>query len=80
MVHAINFCGVKKALQVFAQAENSRTLFGRVTSDAFKDAGAVMQNVRHNVNACIVPFDKLAVMPDNVADAGCFNVLVLAVF
>jgi hypothetical protein len=55
-------------------------LFGGVTPDAFKNTGAVVQHVRHHMNSRIVPFDKFAVMPDNVADAWCFDIFHVAVF
>ncbi len=80
MVHAIDFGRVEKALHVLAHAEDCWSLFSGVTSDAFKNTGAVVQHVRHHVHSRIIPFDKFAVMPDNVADAWCFDIFHVAVF
>ena len=65
---------------VFFQAKDGWALLGGVSSDAFKNTRTVVQHVRHHVHPRIVPVDELAVMPHNVADAGCFDILDVAVF
>ena len=78
MIHAIDLRRIQKTLHVFAQTEDRRAAFGRITPDAFKNAGAVMQNVRHHVHARVVPFDELAVMPDHVTNARSAHVFSLS--
>ena len=72
MIHAIDFRRIQKTLHVFAQTEDRRATLGRVTPDPFKNARSVVQNMRHHMHARIIPFDELAVVPDNVTNAaGC---------
>src|SRR5262245_30050830 len=80
MVHAVNLGGIQKPLQVFAEAENCWSLFRGVTADTFEDTGTVVQHVRHDVDLGVVPVDKLAVVPNKIADASGFNILAVAVF
>src|SRR5262245_6713970 len=77
MVHAKDFRGIQKALHVLAETKNRRTAFGRVTTNSFKDAGAVVQDVRHHVHARVIPFDEFAVMPNDITNARRTNVLLL---
>src|ERR1043165_6110043 len=74
MVHAIDLRGIQKPLDVLAQAEDGWPTFGCVTANALKDTGTVMEHVRHHVNARVVPFNKLSVMPHDVANARRFYI------
>src|SRR4029078_13393286 len=80
VVHAINLRGVQESLHVFAETKDGWSLLGGVTTDSFKDARTVVQDMRHHVHARVVPLDKLAVMPNNVAYSWCLNILGVAVF
>ncbi len=80
VVHAVDLCGVEKTLHMFAQTEDCGSLLGRITPDAFEDAGSVVQHVRHHMHPRVLPLDKLAVVPNGVDDARCLDVFNLAVF
>src|SRR5262245_56319840 len=78
VVHAIDLCRVQKTLHVLAQPEDRRAAFGGVTTDAFKNARAVMHHVRHDVYARVIPLNELAIMPTHVTNAWSGYVLRLA--
>src|SRR5437773_1457673 len=63
-IHAVDFCGVDQALHVLAQAEDRRTLFRFVATDALEDRGAVTHDVRKDVQLSVVPVDPFSVVPD----------------
>src|SRR3954462_2585099 len=75
MLHAVDFRRVEKALYVLAQAEDGGPTFGLVTADAFEDARPVVQDVRHDVDPRVVPFDELAVVPDLLTNRRGLHVL-----
>jgi hypothetical protein len=79
VVHPVDLGGVEEALHVFSETKDGWSLFGVITTDPFKNAGAVVQYVRHHVHLRIVPFDKFTVVPNCVADAWCLDVFNLAV-
>jgi hypothetical protein len=80
VIHAVDLCGIDKSLQMFSQSKDGWALFGRITPDAFKDAGTVMKDMGHNVHSRIFPTDKLSVVPHNVANARGRYIFVLATF
>ena len=80
MVHAINFGGVQKPLHVLSKTENCRSLFRCITPDALKDAGAIMENVRHHVYTCVIPLNEFSIMPNDIADTRSWHVFRLPVF
>jgi hypothetical protein len=49
---------------VIAQAEAGGSLVRFVGSHSLEDRGAIVDNVRQYVNLGVVPFDHLAVHPD----------------
>src|SRR6266702_3491609 len=49
---------------MFLGAENRRSARQRVAAHAFEHRRAIMDDVRHHVNAGVVPGYELAVMPD----------------
>ena len=49
---------------VFGASEYRRPGGGGVAPDAFENAAAVVQNVRHDVNRGIGPRNQLAIVPD----------------
>jgi hypothetical protein len=80
VVHAIDLRRIHEALHVFSQTKYRWAPFGRITANAFKDAGAIMQNVRHHMHSGIGPLDKLAIVPHNVANARAYHIFGFAVF
>ena len=70
MIHPVNFGRIQKALHVLAQPKDRGAALGGIAPDAFKNARTVVQHVRHDMHAGIVPFYELAVAPDCVANSG----------
>jgi hypothetical protein len=65
---------------VLAQAVDCRAALRRVAADTFKDARTVMDDVRHDMHARVVPFDELAVVPDFGSDTYSLDILFRRVF
>ena len=63
-IHAVDFGRVKQALHVLGKPEDGRALRLAVAADAFKDAGAVVDDVAHDVERGFLPGNELAVVPD----------------
>src|SRR5262249_41531845 len=61
---AVNLRGIHKPLHMFPQPENCRRARGRVATDAFKNGGAVIDDVRHHVDLGVLPRYELSVVPD----------------
>ena len=62
--HAVDLGRVNQALHVLGQAEDGRALRLGVAADAFKDAGAVVNDVAHHVDGGLLPGNQVAVVPD----------------
>src|ERR1700722_8781557 len=63
-VDAVDLGGVEQPLHVLVGAENRRPGRQFVTADAFEDRRAVMHDMRHHVDGCVVPVNQLAIVPD----------------
>ena len=54
-------------VEVLLGAEDGRAALGLVGADALEDAGSVVQPVRQHVHLRVVPGDKFAVLPNQIA-------------
>ena len=62
--HAVDLGGVDEAGHVLGKAEDAGAVRLRVAADAFEDGGAVVDDVRHDVDVGFVPGDEVSVVPD----------------
>jgi hypothetical protein len=51
---------------VGAKSKNGGAVWGLVTAYSLKDAGAVVDDVTHDVNRRVFPINELSVAPDAV--------------
>ena len=65
---------------MFLQAKDGGPALGFVTAYTFKDAGTVMDHVRHHMHARVIPLYELAITPDITCDSRFLYVFRLAVF
>src|ERR1044072_6706613 len=75
MFHPVNLRRVEEALHVLAQAEDGGAAPRLVAAYALEDGRAVVEDVRHDGDARVVPRDELAVVPDLLHDGRRLHVL-----
>src|SRR5882762_9103131 len=63
-IHPIDLGGVDQALHMLAQPEDGRALLGFVAANAFKDRGAVADDMGEYVECGVIPVDEFSVVPD----------------
>ena len=63
-LHAVDLGRVEHALHVLGKPEDGRALRLAVAADALKHAGAVVNDVAHDVEGGLLPGNQVAVVPD----------------
>ena len=63
-LNSVFFPGLNEPVYVVAQTKDGWTLIRSITFNAFKYSAAVMQNMGHDMNFCILPRDDFTIKPD----------------
>jgi hypothetical protein len=80
VIHPVDLGGIEQALHVFPQSKDGRASPGGVTTDALEDARTIMEHVRHDVHARLIPLDEFSVVPDFLNNRRGHYVFNFAVF
>ncbi len=63
-LHAVDLGRVEQPLHVLGKPEDGRAVGLAVAADSLKDAGAVVDDVAHDVEGGLLPGNEVAVVPD----------------
>ena len=65
-LYAVDSARVPEPIQVFLQAKDGWAVGQCVSTNAFKDTGAIVDDVRGHVHRCLIPGNQLTVEPNCV--------------
>ena len=73
-IHAVDLCGIDQPLHMLREAKHGRSATRLIAANALENARAIIDDVRHHMDAGVVPINELAILPNLRRDLHRFHI------